>query len=147
MVEFYEIVAHRLLERNANFVPTRRYPAPSLMPGRCDADDVAAVLMRRKPAAFFSIRNDRPNPLVEAILKKADQWHVLIAEIPHLVPYCRSIITGKPDSVLGIYDLFTIKSTAKLHTRYRQLGRFLGYPEDAINDFIERINNFKYKAS
>ena len=126
-----------LLDWNKDFVPTVDYPNPYLITGD-ELDDVAAVIVGRKPAAILP-KNDfderEPKMLAKA---KEKGYAVKLLETPiksDEEANAPIYIVGKAESVENIEKILGMPNSSQKDVL---LCKELGYPQKAIDFLINR---------
>ncbi len=124
----------------SEFIPSRHFPSPSVFTGR-EIDDVAAVIAGIKPSAIVTAI-DAYKDFYELLFNRALQEGYVIVEAVGFGGR-KMYIIGKAETVEKILRLgepyWRGDKTIDEHY-HRELGRLLGYPEEAIEDFIKNFN-------
>ena len=141
-------IAKQLIEMMRNFYPTREVPAPyylainqPLLYIHGDALDLAAVIAETKPLAYI----DRParDEVVAELLRIAHQHNFHIVK-PIFHNGDKSYLISK--NMTSIQTLIEARNKYFLSKITREewhtiTGCCLGYPAEAIQDFLEKIKN------
>lgn len=134
-------VISTLLKQFKSFIPTSTQAYPSAGFGGKEYEDVVAVLSGSKPAALISMEELELFPKIynrifRMIIKK--HFSLIAMDTEHI------FIIGNPANCLEICRLFVEYSHKKVDGNYHiQLGRLLGYPENAISNFLDRWLDFE----
>lgn len=95
--------------------------------------DLAAVVAGAKPAALID-PSYLQSPLGKLLTRRAIGKGMTVKIIPVFVGH--SAVVGKPTNTARLETLYrNAKDTEKFHT---EVGRALGYTEEAIADFLQR---------
>jgi hypothetical protein len=124
----YDDFVDQLIAIMSSFTPTTQCPSPSHC-AESSIADAAAVLAGTKPAAIIPANF---HPETSAILKKSKQHGLAVRK------YKDFIVLGQQANVNAIITLFKNKQPNAPEWR-RSVGRALGYPGEAIQDFLNKI--------
>jgi len=127
----------QLLKDNKDWVSTREHHAPATKTG-VQLDNLAAVIMGRKPVASVSVEGDeRTEAMVELAREQGlmviKEKAVTLSEDGGIVS--QDYVVGKPKAVRKYLKAFAMENSPK---RDRLMGLALGYHKDAIEDYVAR---------
>jgi hypothetical protein len=117
-----------------SFQSTPDYPAPCYLPNANECDDLAAVLAGTKRSAIIHLLDHIINDEVfKALLDFAKQQGFFIVESKH------KLFIGDVETVNQlekVVERVAVEIDEKVE-RCSEIGRLLGYSEEAIHDFVE----------
>jgi len=130
------------------FRPSVHIPFPSAAT-EYYLDDIAAVLANSKPATLLTPRNYN-SPESRSIFNDEEKRFSKLA-IKHTLDFHGGImvILGKEDSVEKLLQLYQTEVTTPSQTApdtfHIAVGKTLGYPQEAIDDFLKRVRSNRRK--
>ena len=141
-----EEIARRLIEIMRDFQPTREIPAPYYLAVKqpwlhhADALDLAAVIAGTKPLAY--INSPPRDKVVGHLLKIAIKSKLIIRAMN--INNDPSLLVGWENEALNQLieaRLNFFNQAIDREVWHTITGRCLGYPEEAIQDFLEKLRN------
>jgi hypothetical protein len=136
--------AEQLVENQKDFVASKELISPSLYTGR-NIDDVAAVIAGKKPAAIIH-KDDIREDVVPELFKLAQEKGYSIREDIGFGNQKRYIV-GKQENVERIvnFSQHYVKHNFTDENYHWMLGRLLGYPEEAIKEWLVKWRDMQEK--
>jgi len=141
-----------LIEKYRNYRATIDCPTPSYLDDAGIADDVAAVLAGRKPAAIFDESSLSRETILPLLLQEAYVRGMQVETVEHFGTKhsrTRSIVVGIPYHVKQIVQIViqAVRDNEVSSYYYERLGELIGMPQENIHQLIENMRDFGFNRA
>jgi hypothetical protein len=137
-----EAEIEQMFQRINAFQPTSDIPSiGGGLSGLRELEDVAAVVAGKKPLAWVIATDEirqKKGPLLDRLLQMAQQKGMAVQEIGD-----GELLVGQPERVRRMLQIHPEYSQLNRNNQvppemHHEIGRLLGYPEEAVTGFTQR---------